>query len=719
MVLVVNAILDESVFGRPDEIRIELARELKKNAKERKKAHDQNKSGKKENDTLRKKLQETFGIQNPSRNDIIRYKLYEELTFNGFKDLYTNQYIAREEIFSNKYDIDHILPQSRVFDDSFSNKTLILKSINQDKGNDTALDYIKRKFGDAAVEDYKVRIEQFLKNHPEKRGKYKKLLMKGGDIGEGFIERDLRDSQFIAKKAKEMLLEISRQVVSTTGSITDRLRMDWGLMNVLQEINLEKYRKQGLTKKEVRKDGNSKEVIQDWTKRNDQRHHAMDALTIAFTKRSFIQYLNNLNAKNREDELGRDLAGIERKETTIQIDGDGNRKRIFKIPMKNFREQAKEHLENTLISYKTKNKVVTKKKVSRPGQSMQITLTPRGPLHKETIYGSIKQVEVGMEKIAGSFNEEKIMTVKKGIYRKLLLKRLQENGNDPIIAFTGKNALSKRPIFLDESGINLLPQIVETSQPLNIYTIRKEINPENFKDEKFIQEKVIDKGLQKILIRRLNDHNNNPKEAFSDLDKNPIWLNKEAGIAIKRITIKGVVNAEAIHCKKDHLGNILLKNNLPIPSDFVSTGNNHHVALYRDSDGKLHDEVVSFYKVITERVNLGLPVIDKSFNQEIGWKFLFSVKQNECFIFPTEEFDPSEVDLFDPAIKKRISPNLFRVQKISKSDYVFRHHLDTSTEIKDVLKGVTYKALRKVSDFESVIKVKLDHLGEIVKVGEY
>lgn len=98
----------------------------------------------------------------------------------------------------------------------------------------------------------------------------------------------------------------------------------------------------------------------------------------------------------------------------------------------------------------------------------------------------------------------------------------------------------------------------------------------------------------------------NPKEAFSNLDKNPIWLNKEKGISIKRVSISGVSNAEALHHKKDLTGKDMLDSEgKRIPSDFVSTGNNHHVAIYRDEKGDLQEEVVSFYEAVA-RVNAGL-----------------------------------------------------------------------------------------------------------------
>jgi CRISPR-associated endonuclease Csn1 len=729
MVNVVNAIIANPDLGKPDEIRIELARELKKNAKERETTTLQINKAKAEHDAIRILLINEFGIKNPTRNDIIRYKLYDELKFNGYKDLYTNEYISREELFSHKYDIDHIIPQSRVFDDSFSNKTVVPKNINLRKDNATAYDYIDNTYDNEKLSEYKIRVDAFLKFYPEKKTKYKKLLITGSEIGMGFIERDLRDSQYIAKKATTMLHDVCRNVVTTTGSITERLRKDWDLINVMQELNINKYRTLGLTEMNEKKDGSFKERITDWSKRNDHRHHAMDALTIAFTKRSHIQYLNNLNARKKEDKLGKEIYGIEQKETYIQIDDKGSKKRLFKLPIPNFREAAKEHLENVLISYKAKNKVVTKNKNKTKNakeREPQKTLTPRGQLHKETVYGKIKQYVSKEEKISGRFDEETINKVTRKKYREALLQRLHENNSDPVKAFTGKNSLAKNPIYIDQDKTILLPEKIMLTWLEDDYTIRKSITPDNFKDAKNL-EKVIDIGVRDILLKRLEYFNNNAKDAFSDLDKNPIWLNKERGIAIKRVAISGVKSAEALHFKKDHHGEFVLEEGKPILVDFVSTGNNHHTAVYRDENGSLQDEVISLHKVITERVNQGLPIVDKAYNQHLGWRFLFTMKQNECFVFPSGEFDPSEIDLLDPANNKLISPNLFRVQKFSKitygntsiRDYVFRHHLETSVEDKKELKDVTYKSIKSLSFFEKIIKVRINHIGQIVKIGEY
>jgi len=721
MVNVINAVIADPALGRPDEIRVELARELKKNAKEREAATLQINKAKGEHDEIRILLINEFGVKNPTRNDIIRYKLYDELKFNAYKDIYTNEYISREELFSSKYDIEHIIPQSRVFDDSFSNKTVVPRAINLRKDNATAHDFISNDYGAEKLNEYKARVEAFIKFYPERKAKCKKLLMAGENIGEGFIERDLRDSQYIARKAKSMLLEISRHVISTTGSITERLREDWDIVNVMQELNMDKYRKLGLTELVEKKDGNFKERIVEWTKRSDHRHHAMDALTIAFTKRQHIQYLNNLNARKRDDKLGKEIQGIEKK--YLHRDEEGRLR--FNKPIICFREEAKSHLEDVLVSCKAKNKVVTKNKnktKSAKGDKIKTELTPRGQLHKETVYGKIRQYVIKEEKISGKFDEETIFKVSKPQYSTALLKRLNENNNDPVKAFTGKNSLAKTPIYLNSEKTIQVPEKVKLVWLEDDFTIRKDISP----DLKI--EKVIDIGIQNILYKRLEQFNNNPKEAFSNLEKAPIWLNKDKGVSIKRVTISGVKSAEPLHFKKDHHGeNILDDDGKPTPADFISTGNNHHVAIYHDEDGNLQDEVISLHKVITERVNQGLPVIDKMYNEHLGWRFLFTMKQNEYFIFPSSDFDPAEIDLLDPKNSKLISPNLFRVQKFSKlsygnssvREYVFRHHLETSVEEKKELKDITFKNIKSLSYLENIVKVRINHIGQIVKIGEY
>lgn len=692
MVNVVNAVIDE--YGKPDEIRIELARELKKSAKEREEMTKSINQTTRLHEEYIKVLQaEPFNLPHVSRNDIIRYKLYEELKLNGYKTLYSNTYIPREKLFSKEFDIEHIIPQAKLFDDSFSNKTLEVRQVNIDKGNATALDFVEAKYGEQWTMEYKNRVENLLKNNVISKTKRDKLLMKEANIPSGFINRDLRDSQYIAKKAHDMLNELVKYVVPTTGSVTDRLREDWQLVDVMQELNWNKYESLGLTEIIELRDGQRIRRIKDWTKRNDHRHHAMDALTIAFTKRSYIQYLNNLNARIQKgvneyidldmveladlnkEERSSVIYGIEKKE--LYRDDHGKLRFNPPMPLKEFRAEAKRQLESILISIKAKNKVVTqnlnvsKKKI---GKNKSIQLTPRGQLHLETVYGSMKKPVV--------------------------------KGNSVLF---------------------------ET-----VYTIRKSVSPDLKID------KVVDAHIRKILQNRLDEYNGDAKKAFTDLENNPIWLNKEKGISIKRVTITGINNAVALHDKRDKNGSFILDDKgSKQPVDFVNTGNNHHVAIYRkpkldkkgnyvkDDNGEivyeLDEHVVSFYEA-TSRAMQGLSIIDKDYRKEDGWQFLFTMKQNEYFVFPRYDengnmtFNP--LDYNDNWYKNSdnyaiISPNLFRVQKISTKNYMFRHHLETVVGEPKTLRDITWKLIQTPSNLAGIIKVRVNHVGKIVSVGEY
>lgn len=708
MINVINSIFAQ--YGKPDEIRIELARELKSSAKERENMTKAIDEANKSNDKIRDILQKEFNILHPGKNDILRYKLYEELKINGYHTLYSNTYIPHEQLFSKDFDIEHIIPQSRLFDDSYSNKTLESRAANIEKGNDTAYDYVE-KLGKDKLQEYKNRIDTLYKNGHIKKTKRDKLLMKGADIPNDFIDRDLRDTQYIAKKAKEILIEAVPVVTSTTGKITDRLREDWQLIDVMQELNWDKYNKAGETEIIINKEGKELHRIKNWTKRNDHRHHAMDALAIAFTNPGIIQYLNNINAKSNKEGV---IYNIERKELVR----DSHGKLKFKMPFENFRNEAKKQLDDILVSIKSKSKVVTQNiNKSRKGKgdfNHKVQLTPRGKLHNETIYGSIQRYKTTYETVGSNFDYKKIASVANKRERLALLQRLDQYDGDAKKAFTGKNSLEKNPIILDKETNKQLPLKVKIVKKETIYTIRKSI------DKSLNVDKVVDSRIKQILKDRLALYGNDASKAFSNLDENPIWLNKEKGIKIKRVTITGITTATEIHTKKDHFGNTISdKEGKEIPTDFVELGNNHHVAIYIDKNGKLQEHIVSFYEA-TERALQGIPVIDKEYKAYDGWQFLFSMKINEYFLFPNSEtgFNPKEIDLTDTRNNDIISQNLFRVQKLSSKDYWFRHHLETSIIDNNKLRETTWKRIKAIQKLEDVVKVRINHIGEIVHIGE-
>jgi CRISPR-associated endonuclease Csn1 len=714
MINLINQLID--TYGKPDEIRIELARDLKKSAKERLEETSYINTATKRNLEIASTIQKEFGFT-PTKNDITKYKLWQELAPRGYKSLFSDQYIAKADIFSKNIDIEHILPKALIYDDSFSNKTLAYRNVNLKKANRTAIDFITQDQS-ATLAEYIARVGGLYNKGKGtiSKGKHDRLLKSAKDIKEGFIERDLRNSQYIAKKARNMLLEVFRVVTPTTGRVTDKLREDWGIINVMKELNMPKYRELGLVYVEERKNGKQVEKIKDWTKRNDHRHHAMDALAVAFTTHSHIQYINNLNARRDEaHEKHKIIQNIENLITHKVEDDKGNYRRCFVKPMPRFRTEAKKHLAAVLVSFKTKNKVVTRninKTKKEGGFNKNLELTPRGQLHKETIYGKSKIAKTTPTKVNKRLSLEDVRNIIQTGQRTLILNHLKSFDNNSEIAFDTKT-LKKNPIIWNKEPLKEVFCFEE------VYTIRKDVGP----DLKI--EKVLDDGIKNILQKRKDEHNGNAKEAFSNLEQNPIWLNKEKGIAIKRVTITGVSNAEALHYKKDHLGDFILnKSDKKIPVDYVSLGNNHHVAIYSDEKGKLQENVVSLYEAV-ERAQQKLQIIDKSFNSHLGWEFLFTMKQNEMFIFPSDEFELSSIDLKKEDNSRLISSNLFRVQKISSKNYVFTHHLETQAVGADTFKNqkelsdITYRFYQSEKYLEGIVKVRLNHLGSIAQVGEY
>lgn len=809
MINVINEIIDNygvknekgEIIEKPfNEIRIELARELKKSANERILLSDSVNTNTEEIKKIKETLKDEFNLSNPSRNDIIRYKLWKELAPNGHKTLYSNIEISPAKLFTKEIEIEHIIPKSRLFDDSFSNKTLEFHDVNHPKtgkGDKTAIDFVKEKYGEQGLREYVKRIisvygtkttkrvnkrtkkietetktfDSFKKEHirslkkKEQKskwdnlseteqnlviiekyysGKLGKLAMSEKDLPDGFINRDLANTQYITKEAKKILGDLVKFVVCTTGSITERLREDWQLVDVMKEINFPKYEQLGLVEDEERIDYETGEIryvkkIKDWTKRNDHRHHAMDALAVAFTKRQFIQYLNNLNARRADDNLTisntekeeidnfaittedavlntRDVLGIERN----YLYRDKRNKLRFNppIPLNEFRAEAKKHLENTLISIKAKNKVVTNninttKKTG--GVNKKLQSTPRGQLHDQTVYGKNDWSRIALSK---KISKKEIDAIRSPELKKFISEYIKEKGS--IAKAFSDNELLK----LSFKGKPLKEVVVNIpcyTQRINISKIFTDSQKTNSAKEKLI-DNILDLKIRDILRKRVNDFDKDFKKAFSNLDENPIWFNEEKGIAIKRVITTGISNAEALHDKKDKDGNLILdENGQKQPVDFVNTGNNHHVAVYRDENGNLQENVVSFFEA-TSRANLGLPIIDKDYKKSEGWQFLFSMKQNEYFVFPNEKtgFNPKEIDLLNPENYALISPNLFRVQKFAFKNYVFRHHLETSIkDTSNILKGITWTDFRSSKGLDAIVKVRINHIGEIISVGEY
>jgi CRISPR-associated endonuclease Csn1 len=271
----------------------------------------------------------------PSKSELLKYKLWIE---QKYKSPYTGNIIPLSKLFTPAYEIEHIIPQSRFFDDSFTNKVICEAEVNKDKDNALAYEYISNNRGKKielsenkmvtifTVEAY----EEFVKTHYAKnRAKMKKLLL--NEIPDSFSQSQLNDSRFISKVVKSLLSNIvrtddeqedtSKNVISSNGAITSILKQDWGLNDVWNDIVTPRFdRLNQLTNSEnfgewVNRGGSRFfqtqvpfELQKGFNKKRiDHRHHALDALVIACATRSHINYLNNDFAKADKSDLRFDL----------------------------------------------------------------------------------------------------------------------------------------------------------------------------------------------------------------------------------------------------------------------------------------------------------------------------------------------------------------------------------------------------------------------------
>ena len=660
LVNLINSIIDNPNFGKPDEIRIELARELKQGIDKRRDTYFNHNKRDAEHKKIATKLNAEFGFNNVSRKLIEKYKLGEEVEWVS---LYTGKKIDMSTFLRGEIiDVEHIIPTSRLFDDSFLNKTMCETDENRRKGNMTAFDYMKSK-GEHEFSSYIERVTDLYNRKRISFSKRDKLLMSIDKIPEDFINRQLRETQYIAKEAITLLKQICRHVYSTSGSVTDYLRHIWGYDDVLQNLNFDKYEKIGKTETIFIEEANKhRKKIVGWSKRDDHRHHALDAIVIATTSQRYIQQLNKLNQ--------------------LVV---GNIKKIdIKIEQPFTTKEVETELAQVLVSFKAGKKVATKNTNKVTGE---ISFTPRGFLHKETVYGKVNQYE--KVKLTTKFTQvEQIADLE----IKLIVKqRLSQYENDPKLAF--KN-LEKEPLFIDQ---NLTKKLTHVTILVERYVVKTPLGPD-FKYADMLN--IVDSNVKAVVSNRLEAHDNNPKEAFKNLAENPIWLNEKEGIAI---------NSVRLFVSYDKL-TPLHKNTNGEDIDFVITRNNHHVAIYEDANAKRIEEIVTFWEAV-ERKKQGIPFIQN--NHPNGYKLILTLQLNEMFVF---DLNPDEIDFTDKRNYALISPNLYRVQKIGSKDYFFRHHLETKLEDTEQARQINkYKRVASIAG-KLPIKVKVNCLGEIVQV---
>lgn len=724
MINVVNSIIEK--YGPPDEIRVELARELKQSKEERNATYSSLSMRERENEKIRKRITEEYNLR-ATRNNVVKWRLFHEISNDESKLNANCIYCGKnlgivDTLRGSNIEVEHIIPKSLLFDDSQSNKTLSHRICNETKGNRTAYDYMASK-PDYEFEAYLQRVDELYKNRIIGKGKRDKLLMSESKIPKDFIDRQLRQTQYISRKSREILESICTNVWSTSGTVTEYLRRIWGWDEVLMNLQIPKYRELGLIewKEWETNDGqkHKREVIKDWSKRDDHRHHAIDALVISCTQQGFIQRINNLSSKGNKEEMY-NIVGKSKNGSLLEN---------YFVKQRPFStREVEDKASEILVSFKSGKKVATTgtRKVKKGGKKQVVQsgiIVPRGPLSEEFVYGRIKVIEKNLKtgeivkrKLSYLFEHPDLIV--KNDVRQMVKIRLDQYQNDFKKALA---SLKKEPIYLNEEKTIILEDAICYK---NEYVIKYKVQDLKFNDVPYI----IDEKVREIVRTRLERFGNKEKEAF----KSPIYQNEKKKIQIRTVRMfTGLSSVEPV--KKDEAGNAI---------GFVKPGNNHHIAFYIDSSGQKVEHICTFWHAV-ERKRYNLPVVIKDVKEiwdrilqrkedypkslldklpKDNWTFVESLQQNEMVILGLDK------EAIHEAIRNNdyrlLSQYLYLTWSISESDYWFRLHTETKNSELKSLQGA--KEAKRYYRFKSIgaldkltpTKIKVSNLGEISTLQE-
>lgn len=379
----------------------------------------------------------------------------------------------------------------------------------------------------------------------------KKLLM--DDIPDKFIERQMNDSRYISKKIKSLLSnmvreegeqeEISKNVITCNGTITDRLKHDWGVNDVWNNIILPRFKRlNDITgSQQFTTTSRNGHTIPDMPlnlqkgfskKRIDHRHHAMDAIVIACTTRNHVNLLNNEAAMSKNNANRYQLSHKLRRYEDTVVTRNGEQRTVsvareFLKPWPTFNADVEKALRDIVVSFKQNlrviNKTTNKYQHIENGKKKTIAQTKgdswaiRKPMHKDTVFGevnlrrtkevSLKEAMAKPKAIVDKDLKKKIMAMKElGYNLKQMTKYFEDN----------KDAWQ---------DVNL--------KKINIYYFTKETNDRYFatrfgndlvslfskttkaEDAEKLIDKITDTGIQKILLRHLKANGGDCQKAFS------------------------------------------------------------------------------------------------------------------------------------------------------------------------------------------------------------
>lgn len=711
-------------------------------------------------ENILKKFKETDAKKQPTRSEVLRYKLWLE---QKYRSPYTNEIIPLSKLFTTDYQIEHVIPQSRYFDDSSSNKVICESEVNQLKDNCLGFEFIKNHHGQKVELNFGKTVEilsveayeKFVKdNYSRNRSKMKKLLME--DIPDGFIERQLNDSRYISKVVKGLLSNIvredgeeeatSKNLISCTGGITDQLKRDWGLNDVWNTIVYPRFeRLNELTKSNKFgqwENKNGKRVFQTQMplelqkgfnkKRIDHRHHAMDALVIACATRSHVNYLNNeaakANAKESRYDLRRKLRRIETVQIEKLIDGKKILKNIevakeFFKPWDTFTQDAQIALENIIVSFKQNLRVLNrstnyyesykdeqgnlrfdkngKPEKGRIKQTKGDSWAIRKPMHNPMPYGKIECAFEVLDIADNVGKWELIIDSEIRAKVKALFDKLGKKISNTSKYLKENPILDSQNMPIFETAYNTKFEKYRKRQPISSLTVAGNVKIEdaNKKVLKLIY-KIADLQLQRDLIKHLKDNKNNAIEAFS-----PDGIERfNRG---RKIPVFNLPYAEK-GSKRFALGNSIgTKHKWMEATD----GTNLFFAIYVNEEGKRTFETIPL-NIVIERQKQGLISVPET--NEKGEKLLFWLSPNDLVYLPTSD----EIDSGSLPVEIKMN----RIYKmVSCTGYVgdFIPAFVSNAIVQTVELGSNNKAQRAWTNEmikEICVPLKVDRLGNVIEI---
>lgn len=264
---VVNAIIRQ--YGKPAQIRLELARDLKKSRKDRQDIQSLNKVNEKSREDAKKRILQERGQQFVTPHNILKLRLAEEC---HWVCPYTGKTIEMETLIGDhpQFDVEHIYPFSWSLDNSYTNKTLCHVDYNRHvKKNLTPFQAAGTSSGWHEIVN---RVRRF--SGSAARAKLFRFLNE--EVTPDFCNRQLSETRYISRLAADFLallyggrndLDHQQRVFVRTGAATAYLRAELKLNTLLGDP-----------------DENEKS-------RADHRHHAIDALVVALTDHGTVKQL--------------------------------------------------------------------------------------------------------------------------------------------------------------------------------------------------------------------------------------------------------------------------------------------------------------------------------------------------------------------------------------------------------------------------------------------